>query len=511
MTPDSWLTHRLSTLSSGISGYVPVTIPAVIVLRIALEAALYHQGYIDGLSILYQFVWFSTAFAYTILVLVYLGRWPYALAWNLTARFSPLILLAPAVDFVLGTYRSAFPTFLTVSHSEFPDIFASFLLMNSNLTPGLLVEIIVMLLLILGFTVLYSGWRRAIIVTILIYSGLWMLGAYPTLLAQLIHCPIHASMHFPIIGSLFTLFSLFLLSAHYPWLTAVLTDLPSLLRFFFYYGLMLAAIGGGALAVHPSAPLQPHFAFPLVLAGFTLYCWLAGARLVNDIFDIAADRINEPHRPLAANLTTPPEVWRVVVLIISIATLNTLFFFTNAATALVGVLFPTPFLLYWLYSVPPFRLKRVLFIGKLLIGGVALVHLLIGWLLTTGSLSGFPPEFLVFSLVGIGLSAHVIDLKDVPGDRNAGIPTLATVLTLRTARLLISAFVLIAYALAFWTAYRLHWYLPIMGGVLILAGIELTLLLTPRWYSDTSVFLLHAMGALGFAASAFVAWFQTYF
>ncbi len=514
MTSSSWFALNkirfIQRLDTSHPGYALATILTLILLRIIIETALYHQGQIDGLSVLYQFVWFCTAFLYSILILVYLGNWTLAHAMHLAALCSPLLLVTPAVDFILGVHRTTFPTFLAIPEGDWQRLVVYFLLIESNLTPGMLIEIALLMALVLIFTILFSGWIRAILVTFLIYSGLWLLGAYPILLTYLMHCPAQAHAHFPLLGSLFILFAITLLTTHYRWLTTVLTDPPSLLRFIFYFGLLIAAAWGSALAYQPATPLQPQFTFRLLFAGFTLYSWLVAARLANDLFDIDADRINEPHRPLAANLTTPREVWHVLALITALATLCTLFFLTDIPTALNGLLLAAPFLLYWLYSVPPFRLKRVLFLGKFLIGSIALMHLLTGWVLTSGSLNGFPPELIGFALIGIGFSAHVIDLKDERGDRIAGIPTLATVLPPRSARLLISVFVLIAYGLAFWTAYRLHWYLPIMYGVLLLAGIEVILILVPRWYTDTRLFFLHALGSLGFAFAAFYAWFQIY-
>jgi 4-hydroxybenzoate polyprenyltransferase len=99
--------------------------------------------------------------------------------------------------------------------------------------------------------------------------------------------------------------------------------------------------------------------------------------------------------------------------------------------------------LYFMYSMPPLRLKRVPLLSKLIIAMNALVLAMLGFFLVNDTLRGFPSHIIGIFLVGFTLALNFIDLKDYDGDKKAGIKTLPVILGLKQAKLLIGVFFII--------------------------------------------------------------------
>ncbi len=157
--------------------------------------------------------------------------------------------------------------------------------------------------------------------------------------------------------------------------------------------------------------------------------------IYNDITDMEIDRINKLDRPLAKGVLSRKEAIRFVRLLgisgIAIAFVIDLRFFLFALAY---------FVLFFMYSFPPVRLKRIFLINKLTVAtGVALTYFM------GGTVAGaIPiPVFLIaaYGFVG-GLSTSMwIDLRDMEGDKMDGIKNPALVwspiVTIRIAMALI--------------------------------------------------------------------------
>jgi geranylgeranylglycerol-phosphate geranylgeranyltransferase len=205
-----------------------------------------------------------------------------------------------------------------------------------------------------------------------------------------------------------------------------------------------AAMTGAAIALgfwlgRSELPL-PGFVL-LIVAGI---CATAYGNVINDIKDIATDRISHPKRPLVrGDISSAAALGYLIFLAASALTSS---FFVSAIHGMATII---PLLLLSIYTV---FLK-----GTPLFGNI-LISLLVAYALLFGSLTAplFPrlilPAALAFTL---NLIREIIkDLQDEPGDRATGIAT--------TARL--RAPVITAVVITLCILYLLLLFLPTVTG-----------------------------------------------
>jgi len=159
----------------------------------------------------------------------------------------------------------------------------------------------------------------------------------------------------------------------------------------------------------------------VVLAAVAAAVLNAGSNGLNQIYDIANDRINKPHRPLPCGKLTITEAWAFVAVAYV------------AALSMVAAVNRQTFVLYVIaafatvaYSAPPFRLKRHP-VGSNL--SIALVRgellTVAGWAAVSTVLVSTEPWFIGFvSFVFLLGATTTKDFADIPGDRAAGCITL---------------------------------------------------------------------------------------
>lgn len=194
-------------------------------------------------------------------------------------------------------------------------------------------------------------------------------------------------------------------------------------------GTSLSVLGlyGVAVALGSATPLSPAGQPLGALIGTWIACLCANIYIVglNQLEDIAIDRINKPHLPLAAGTFSRRTGQRIVAItgILSLVLAGLLGPFL-LVTVSVSVAIGTA------YSLPPIRLKRFPFWAALCIFGVrgAIVnlgfYLHFSWLL--GAPSQIPPAvwtLTVFILLFTFAIAIFKDIPDLEGDRQFNITT----------------------------------------------------------------------------------------
>ncbi|BAU57328.1 chlorophyll a synthase ChlG [Halorhodospira halochloris] len=156
----------------------------------------------------------------------------------------------------------------------------------------------------------------------------------------------------------------------------------------------------------------------VMLAG--LVCGTSQA--INDWFDRHVDAINEPHRPIPSGRM--PGKWGLYIAIIC----------SVLALVIAAILGPIVFAaavvavaLAWVYSAPPFRLKRN---GWISAGVVGLSYEGLPWITGAAIMTaaGAIPDWRIFAAALLySLGAHGImvlnDFKAVEGDRQMGLKT----------------------------------------------------------------------------------------
>ncbi|HXI28035.1 MAG TPA: UbiA family prenyltransferase [Vicinamibacterales bacterium] len=209
------------------------------------------------------------------------------------------------------------------------------------------------------------------------------------------------------------------------------------------FTLVAPALGfiSGALTAVGAAPREPWSAALLVapLLGSAMAALLnAGNNALNQIYDLEIDRVNKPTRPLPSGRLTIPQVW----------------LFTNIsyAVALVLAWLVAPggrhecfwlvaiaVVCTYLYSVPPFRTKRLGIWANVTIAIPRGTLLKVAGWSSVKTIAGVEPWYIgaIFGLFLLGATTTK-DFADMEGDRRGGCRTLPIQYGVRRAAWMIS-------------------------------------------------------------------------
>jgi 4-hydroxybenzoate polyprenyltransferase len=168
------------------------------------------------------------------------------------------------------------------------------------------------------------------------------------------------------------------------------------------------------------------------------------AIITNDLVDESIDRISNPERPLVTGALTT-EIMRDGARIALLSTLLGGLALGSYALFWLSVFTAA----YYVYSAPPLRLKRVPVLSSFFIGLASVSFMLLGFYLVSydQTLLAFPGRLAFLVVASMMLLTNVRDLKDIDGDRAAGINTLPVILGDRRARRIMGIMALGAYAL----------------------------------------------------------------
>lgn len=146
---------------------------------------------------------------------------------------------------------------------------------------------------------------------------------------------------------------------------------------------------------------------------------------------------------------------------------------------------------YFIYSCPPLRLKRVPVLSKLIISFNSLIAAMLGFIFSGGKLVNFPPTVTLFFLVFYTLAINFIDIKDYREDKEQGIMTLPVFFGLRTGKIIIGTFFLLAYLVA-----PLALSLPEIFPISLIFGITSFVLIVKKKYRENYVFATYLSSIL---------------
>lgn len=193
----------------------------------------------------------------------------------------------------------------------------------------------------------------------------------------------------------------------------------------------------------------------------------SGAYVLNDIYDVAADRITKPWRPLAAGLITRRRASDLVLVLWAL----------GGAFALLGgweagVFYSAWLVLLWAYS---WRLKARGWPGHLVVSTVAASGFLLGAWMGGSWQAGIVPFVIAFLF---HLAREVAKaVADMRGDRSAGLSTFA-VRAGEERALLVLLYLIVSVAVAgllpYVTGfYRGLYFIPVVGVVYPLLAVSL--------------------------------------
>jgi len=246
-----------------------------------------------------------------------------------------------------------------------------------------------------------------------------------------------------------------------------------------HYILMLFLGGAIALSHTTQSVTTPTKQFILTSISIIFACLFS--IITNNISDIRIDKISNPSRPLIKN-TISIQSYRMIAIIALFLSI-VLAFFVNYQAGITIILFIS---IYYLYSMPPVRFKRIPIFSKLAISINSLLFIFLGYLLVAGSTDGFPLLLLLLFLIGFTFAANFIDIKDYKGDAIEGIKTLPVLLGPKKSALLISIFVFATYLSFYFFIKNIYFLLMlIIGGCLQLYFIN------KKNYDERPIFLIY--------------------
>jgi len=164
----------------------------------------------------------------------------------------------------------------------------------------------------------------------------------------------------------------------------------------------------------------------LILIFLSLSFAMFSLNIINNIIDIELDRINKPTRPLPSGKITVKSAKQFAAFCVVISFAFS--YFVNFQAVLIIAAFHV---ISVLYSVPPFRLRRLVLADNIAGGTVyGLFPFLMLWTTTQGPL---PWHFFILFGGLVFAIASTKDFEDVKGEKKTGISTLPIKLGLRNA------------------------------------------------------------------------------
>ncbi|HMP49102.1 MAG TPA: UbiA family prenyltransferase [Oligoflexia bacterium] len=311
-----------------------------------------------------------------------------------------------------------------------------------GITPGIRIEIAIVLVFSAFFIFLKTKSHiRTLVGVIALYTVIFTYLAFPYVtgaIGSLI--PYFAKYTQPLFIHIYTLLSLllgvFLSYRASPYIFLILIGDIRLFRLLHYLGFFVLGVMLGMPNMNNTVPVVGFILLPLSVA----FAWVFSV-MTNNIADIEIDRISNTDRPLVAGTIDPALYQRISWFFLVLA-----FFTSLVVDKRASYLILVFISVYFVYSMPPLRLKRVPILSKMAIGINTFIMTVLGLtFVTNSSMLTFPGRIGWFIVVSFTLAANLIDIKDYAGDKAAGIMTLPSVLGLRRAKHVISLFIVGTY------------------------------------------------------------------
>ncbi len=224
----------------------------------------------------------------------------------------------------------------------------------------------------------------------------------------------------------------------------------------------------------PKVKLDITIGFHLVITVIAVIAAYQASCVINDFFDQPCDQISNPERPLiSASLS--PEQYRNYGVFTFVASL----LLASYGGYTIFCLILGCHALSWLYSVPPFRLKRFFPVNVLVIAVASWFLFLGGYSIIAGgrTIELFPISLTLWTLVLLPLVISIKDLRDEEGDRRDGVTTLVTLIGKQQAARVLSVPLFFLFCVTPFL-FRIKSFLPLA----LVAGCICSLLL---WRSPT--------------------------
>jgi 4-hydroxybenzoate polyprenyltransferase len=238
-------------------------------------------------------------------------------------------------------------------------------------------------------------------------------------------------------------------------------------------------------AGHSKPPVTVDLLLPVLYGSLMAAVLNAASNAINQIYDLAIDRVNKPKRPLPSGTLSIPQAWKFTIAAFVVAWVLAWMAAPGGRRECFWIVMFTS-VLVWAYSAPPFRTKRHGIWANITIAIPRGVLLKVAGWSSVKTIVGLEPWYIgaIFGLFLLGASTTK-DFADIEGDRADGCTTLPILYGVRKAAWIISPFFVLPFVLipvgaltGILTGNRTL--LLILGPVLILNGIYTSYLMVRR-------------------------------
>lgn len=455
----------------------------------------------------YGLFYISLALA-LVIVLHLLTRHDMARLARLISSGFLILLIVPTMDYLLtGGQGYDLGYIIPADHGALLPQFLSYFgpLTGFGVSPGMRVEIAIAIASAIAFF-WYRGYgiARALLAGFAVYATIFFHLATPYF-TDPIYAFFGASEQYSNLAGIRYFGVLVLLQASiaaylaWPRVTRIVIADLRYFRLAHYYAMFLLGMllcyyaGNGSLTFNAeTATIVPLMLFAVIGAwGFSV--------ATNNVEDLEIDRVSSPDRPLVTGAVSESEyaaaTWALLAMALGAGALSGFVPFF-----MIGVYLAA----YFIYSMPPLRLKRVTYFSKLAILVNSCVLIAAGFAAFntlhmsrveayfTDLLGGIPAPLLMLLPWMLVLALNFIDLKDTEGDRIAGVPTIPVLIGQRRAQLLIGASFLFLYT----AVGSLLFDGPLAWGTIGL-GVVQFFLINRKEYREAPVFSLYLASLAG--------------
>ena len=440
-----------------------------------------------------------TALALMILLLFVLGTKESVLKVSKVIFPSFLILLIPPIfDLIISQGKGFDMNYMLPGlHDNLLVRYLTFFgpLEPMAVTPGIRIELAIILLASLAyFFIKTKNILKSIFLMWILYTIFFVFGAFPFLLKLLNSMTGIPFWHTePIITASFVSISIVLgvlltYLSNPPLFKIVLGDVCKYRVLHYELMPVLGAIIG--FYATDSFQLTPHTLFYFLLMPVSLFFAGMNAIIGNNSVDVEIDRLSRSNkdRALASNK-------------VDLSFYKSLQFpFALISLFLAALInFKILFLIvmfmgnYYIYSMPPLRLKQIPFFSKLLISLNSLIMVMAGYIIIVGSLTDFPHLLTLFFLGLFTFPINFIDLKDSDGNKQAGVKTLPVIFGEKKAKHFIGISFFILYILINFLIKNVYLIAPMIGF-----GMLQYYWIIQEDYKESRVFITYLVSLVGF-------------
>lgn len=383
-----------------------------------------------------------------------------------------VIWLAPVLDYLISNGSFRFTYYEPYFHKEMLKRF--FLFWGdydgkTGASPGIRIEVFIILMGSFYYLYAYQKLKilRSLIGVIGVYAIIFFMGMFPFFINSVLkftniefdfyHAKIGSDFYLPMI---FINCALMLFLYNKKYFLRIFKDLRFLRIGFFQLMFILGRFYPNRFDEFFRLNLNEKSVFESLILMMAIFFACLFSLITNNLADVKIDVIANPNRPTIKE-KLPNSYYKNLAV----------FSFVFALIFSISINFKTfAFILifignYFIYSLPPLRLKRVPLFSKLLISTNAMIIFILGLYTVTNRI--FIPENLgIFFLIPLTFCLNFIDIKDYKGDKENGIQTLPVIFGPKKSKLLIGFFFVISYISAyflidirpfdnFWTVYLL--------------------------------------------------------